>query len=130
MISNLNLNIKCHVLWKWILCCTWTNCFHTLKTIIHTRNLITHVHRNYANHIKPWFKKFAPPALQMNAIWKWTSVFLFCLVLPWIMLPDNVNRLLNRPDDMIWVFITKKKKSWISFILQCSAVVPHTGIDK
>lgn len=56
-ICNLHLCIKCLVLWKWVLCCTWTNYFHTPETVIHTRNLITHMHSNYANHLKPWFLK-------------------------------------------------------------------------
>lgn len=124
MICNLHLCIKCHFLWKWIVCCTWTHCLHTLKTIIHARNLITHVHHCYANHTKPWFLKIPqPPSLQMNAIWKWSSGF--CVILFWpefcyLMIftshlpgfyPIPLSHSLVSPDDVIWDLYNKRERS-------------------
>lgn len=125
MISNLNLCIKCHVFWKWILCCMWTDCFHTLETIIHTRNLITRVHRNYANHIKPWFSKIPHPLLfrwmlSGNEVMFSVSFYfvypeLYCLVILTSYLPDSYPMLFSHglasPDGGDWSLDKERERS-------------------
>lgn len=109
-----------------------------MLTIIHTRNLITHVCHDYSNYIKPWLLEIPHPLLFGWMLSRNERVFLFYFVLSPLILPDDTYQICVLYQWVtVWpVFIVqvrvfaikaREAKDQNLFNLQSNMVMSHTG---